>query len=181
MLTLTIQGKDVAELYANVANMLVLMARGGNSVFAQPQSAAEVPAETPAPGEAVAEENPPVVEKPANGKKPKAPRATIDIVAEPNLGADIEDPLGLGDVKPANNAVEYTIEDCKKRVNDILLAHGPKTKESPDGRGNSMPDTIAYIRKLFVPFNIKKAIELKPEQFAPFMAQSLPYLNGTAK
>ena len=62
----------------------------------------------------------------------------------------------------------------RDRVKAILTAH---TEE----RGKEMPEAIAYVRKLFGPFNIKLAAELKPEQFDEFMEASEAYLDGSAE
>jgi hypothetical protein len=170
MLKIEISGRDVGELYANSVNLTLLLARGGEALF-KPQPVAESDNQT-APvdvkPEAVAEPNPPVVDKPAKAKRTK-PAQTIEATA------NADDALGLSDAKPAakEKAKALTLDDMRDRVKAIIKAH--------EGRGNDMPKCVAYVRQLFEPFGIKLAAELKPEQFDEFMAKSQAYLDGTAK
>lgn len=202
MIELKISGAEPREFFKNAAEAFMLLAHGGQNLFAAPpgadvEKAREVPAGTPvtADGKAVQAEpvgdvTKTVVEKaPRKNAKNKAPE-TID--AKPEVFETVvkgfdpaavvdDDPLGLNDVaKPADEKT-YTVDDMRQRVKDILAAHGPKTKESPSARGNEMPVCVAYVRKLFAPFNVKLAADVPPDRFAEFMAASQPYLDGSAE
>jgi hypothetical protein len=186
MLELNIKGSDVGELYTNAMNMFVLLTKGGTAVFT-PAPPADVtpPAEPPArTAEAVAvpEANPTAVDalddKPKRRGRPPKPAPVIEATADPvpETPAD-DDPLGLSDVKPATveeAPAELTLDDMRDRVKAIIKAHN-------EDRGHGMPDCIAYVRKLFAPFGVKLAAELKPDQFAEFWSESQKYLDGSAK
>ena len=174
MIKLEIAGNDVTHFFQEFANAALLLTQGGNTTF-KPAPAATVdagvgaarPAQTDdLVQDAVAEPNPPVVEKPKRKAKEKA--APVD--------AGIPDFLDRNNkpAAPVDDAKQYTLDDMRDRVKAIITAH-------TETRGHKMQEAVAYVRELFKPFGIKLAAELKPEQFADFMAKSQPYLDGTAK
>lgn len=186
---LKITGDNAQQFYLNAANAFMLLAQGGNAIFAAKPTndAPQTPPPTETAGavqEAVAEPNPPVDVKPSRTTRKKPP-VTIEATAEPVAPPPPdEDPLGLNDVaKPAETETTYTLDDMRQRVKDILAMHGPKdAKDAPkEARGNDMAACVAYVRKLFAPFNVKLAADLKPPQFADFMKASQAYLDGTAE
>jgi hypothetical protein len=60
--------------------------------------------------------------------------------------------------------------DIRPRLQAIQAAHTQ--------RGHDMPACVSYIQKLYGPFGIANAKQLKPEQFAEFMEASEAYLKG---
>lgn len=198
MIELNIKGKDVQELYVNGVNMLLLLTRGGQDMFQRPATTAsavpvaesspqtESPKDEQPDAETVvtAEPNPPVIEPaPPKTRKPRTPKEPVTIEATANPQLDIvdavnakvdEDPFAIGEpTKPAAEAPKLTLDDMRQRVKDIITKHTE--------RQNAMPVCIAYVRKLFEPFGIKLAAELKPEQFDEFWRVSATYLDGSAK
>lgn len=194
MIKLEISGGNIQEFYGNAMNALGLLASGGamqQQVAAAQQKAGEAQQPDTSTTEAVGDPTKiPPAEKPPRRTRAKPPE-TIEATANKPAALTTEtpaevvddDPLGLGltETKSADAAEPtYTLDDMRKRVTDILAAHGPKTDKNPNARGNAMPDSIAYVRKLFAPFGVKLAAEIPPEKFGEFMAASQPYLDGTA-
>ena len=168
MIQLTISGDDPTKFYNEAMNALLLLAQGGNQVF-KPSTPPVVdqpvaPVEVSAPDGGEPLPNPPVAEEaPAPKKRGPKPRVEkiIEAVAEPDPVLPVEKPR------------EFTLDDMRDRVKAIVQAH--------KDRGNEMPECVAYARKLFAPFGIRLAADLKPEQFDDFWAASQAYLDGTGQ
>lgn len=184
MQRLEITGNTPEELYFNCIKMLSIMLKGAGST-ATPTEEINLPANEandlganstseeitslepsepvtdPAPEQEVI---PPAPKK--RGPKPK-PVETVEHVKSDELDEPVPD-LGGAPAK------ELTLDgDIKPRLQAIAAAC---TK-----RGMSMPDTVAYCQKLYGPFGIAKAPQLKTEQFAEFMEASEAYLDGSAE
>lgn len=163
MQRLEITGSTPEEFYFNVINTLSLILRG-------PQTAAVAPVEPVA--EAVAIEDTVVEQSEQEVAPPVKKRGRPAKAAEPAKSDELDDPVpDLGGGAPAK---ELTLDgDIKPRLQAIAAAC---TK-----RGMSMPGTVAYCQKLYAPFGIAKAPQLKPEQFEEFMEASEAYLSGEAE
>jgi hypothetical protein len=171
---LEITGSTPEELYFNCIKTLSIMLKGAGT---QPTSADMAVGEAATvvtvedSGEVVVEKvdvrsveqaTQEIIPPRKRGPKPKAKTE--------ELNDDISDLGG----KPVETAKELTLDgDIKPRLQAISAAC---TK-----RGMSMPETVAYIQKLYGPFGIAKAPQLKPEQFEEFMEASDAYLDGTAE
>jgi len=90
-------------------------------------------------------------------------------IVEPGI---LNDEIGDLGVKTIEHKALTLDDDIRPRLRAIQQA---ATK-----RGLDMPATISYIQKLYGPFGIAKAEQLKPEQFAEFMEMSDDYLSGEA-
>lgn len=190
-----ITGSDVKDFYQNAAHAFLLLSHGGNTVFATPpaaptpeQQANRDAVEKVVVAEPVGDVTKTVVEKPPRKSRTTKAPETIDVkpeVVETKPAEADDDPLSLNDVaKPAADRAEaptYTVDDMRQRVREIIAAHGPKSKDNPNARGNDMPTCVAYVRKLFAPFGVKLAAEVPPERFAEFINASQAYLDGTAE
>jgi hypothetical protein len=165
---LEITGNTPEELYFNCIKTLSIMLKGSTAMPAEPVAEVVVVEETVA--EQVAADK--IVEEFAEAPAPTAgkKRGPKPKTKTEELNDDISDLGGA----PAETAKELTLDgDIKPRLQAISAAC---TK-----RGMSMPETVAYIQKLYGPFGIAKAPQLKPEQFAEFLEASEAYLNGTAE
>jgi hypothetical protein len=173
---LEITGNTPEELYFNCIKTLSIMLKGaGSTATPVNEPVQDAPSATeedqrivevqrnPADGADKSVEQeiiPPAPKK--RGPKPKAKTE--------ELNDDVPDLGGA----PAETKKELTLDgDIKPRLQAISAAC---TK-----RGLSMPETVAYIKRLYGPFGIAKAPQLKPEQFAEFMEASEAYLDGTAE
>jgi hypothetical protein len=166
---LEITGNTPEELYFNCIKTLSIMLKGAGT---QPMPANEPVVETaviveetaveqPAP---VAEETAPIAEVIPPKKRGPKPRVKTD---------DLNDPVPDLGGAPADTKKELTLDgDIKPQLQAISAAC---TK-----RGMSMPDTVAYIQKLYAPFGIAKAPQLRPEQYEEFLEASESYLSGEA-
>lgn len=162
MHTLEITGETPEALYFNVVKTLSLFLRGPQVADSTPPAVAEPDAHPQAAGET------PVVEVIApktrrNAKvKPAETELPKDDISDVAAGKTIQhDPQTLtldGDIRPRLRAIQKACTE----------------------RGLDMPATIQYIQKLYGPFGIAKAEQLKPEQFAEFMEASDGYLSGDA-
>lgn len=170
MIKLEITGNDPKDFYVQCANALLLVVNGGERVFsAKPDTPPQQntgSGSTDAVPVGDATKMPPA-DKPPRNRKP----ASIELKA--NKPAEM--PEGGDAVPDMTNKpdVELTAEGMKQRVRDIIEAH--------TARGNDMPTCVAYVQKLFKPFNIEQAAKVPAARFAEFMAASEPYLDGTAK
>ena len=155
---LKITGETPEALYLNAVNMLAIFLRGATTPVPSAQVVGEAPSEAAVSRTSDAVQPEPEVIPPApkarKGKKDTEPKVLNDEM--PDLGAKA---LTLdGDIRPRLRAIQQA---CTKRNMD-------------------MAETIAYIQKLYGPFGIAKAEQLKPEQFAEFMDLSDAYLSGEA-
>lgn len=174
MLKIEITGNTSDELYANAVTMLYMVTRGGQAIAVEREAAAKNAALAEAmsitgKGEAAPEveplENPKASDPLPAEKKTRKPKAAPVI--------EDKDPFGLGLETAEPAPAELTLGDIRKRVQDIIAAHSEQRKVPMD-------ECIAYVRKLFAPFGIKMAADLKPEQWTAFYAASQAYLDGTA-
>ncbi len=96
-------------------------------------------------------------EKPKRGRSTQAPRA-IDAKAK--------------DVTK-DKAPEITAEKIRERVQAIT--------DAAQKRGDEMPEAIAYVKKLFAKFEMKKVSDLPAEKYADFMTVSEAFLQAGAE
>jgi hypothetical protein len=161
---LEITGETPEALYVNVVNTLAMFLRGPSAPVSAAQAVDTSEAAVSRTSDVATPEQevlPPVKAK--RGKKAAEP-----IKVEGSLNDAIPDLTG-----GAEPAKELTLaDDIIPRLIAIQAAH---TK-----RGNDMPTVVKYIQKLYGPFGIANAKNLKPEQFAEFLEASEAYLSGEA-
>lgn len=157
---LEITGETPDALYMNVISTLALFLRGsqpatGNAPsIAEPANPPPVPVEEAVDGAAAEQAAEPAPKKRGRPAKVEAKSETMDEPLPDLTGAK---PLTLdGDIRPMLRAIQK--------------AHSE--------RGNDMPACVAYIQKLYGPFGIAKADQLKPESFVEFMDAAKAYLDG---
>lgn len=197
MLKIEITGNTSDELYANAVTMLYMVTRGGQAIAAEREQAqrnvdiaktTELAPQQETAAEVVAEPlaNPKAADPQEKKTRAKKDKPVVDVT--PTVVEDA-DPLGLGAVtaQPA-----LTAEDMRQRVKDIIAADSKRfyaAIEADDvlsgdalqkARDEVLPQCIAYIRKLFAPFGVQLAADVKPEDFAKFLEISQAYLDGTA-
>ena len=161
---LKITGETPEALYMNVVNTLAMFLRGPAQTTPAPE-AAVLRTSDAAPSEP--EVIPPVKAK--RGKKAEAAPVTI----EGNLNDEL--PASMSEAKTIEHepAKELTLaDDIRPRLMAIQAAC---TK-----RGWEMAKCVSYIQKLYGPFNISNAKELKEEHFQEFLEASEAYLSGEA-
>lgn len=172
MHTLKITGETPEALYMNVVNTLSMFLRGPQTTAA-PQEAGAIADTQPPEGQkfttSSTAETAPVTKTRKNAKADK----TVEKLPNdplPDVMTIDHDATELGG-KPA--AKELTLAgDIIPRLQAIQVAC---TK-----RGLSMPDCVSYIQKLYGPFGIANAKQLKIEQFEEFLEASDAYLKGEA-
>ena len=183
MHTLNITGETPEALYFNVMKTLSLFLQGATAPVSSPQAntASEVgvsrsasDADVAARSEPNEDEKTTVLSPKArkNAKADKVEKLPSDPLPDSMSGANTieHDPKEV-DGKPA--AKELTLAgDIIPRLQAIQAAC---TK-----RGMSMPDCVAFIQKLYGPFGIANAKQLKSEQFEEFLEASDAYLKGEA-
>lgn len=163
---LKITGETPEALYMNVVNTLAMFLRGpAQTTPVEPgKDAAAAGADTEQSGKegsspSATDQPPP---KAKRGKKADAEPAKVETLNDPLPASMTDEP-----------AKELTLAgDIIPRLMAIQAAH---TK-----RGNDMPTCVKFIQKLYGPFGIANAKNLKPEQFAEFMEASEAYLTGEA-
>lgn len=171
---LEITGATPEDLYMNAVRMLSVLLKGG----ASPAEAMPVNVETPheeiTTGTTKAltvlgtDEHGTAVAETIVVPKKRGPKSKLEQVKEV-LNDDISDVGG----KPVEKK-ELTLDgDIRPRLQAIQAAC---TK-----RGMTMPQCVAYIQKLYGPFGIANAKQLKPEQFEEFLEASEAYLSGEAE
>lgn len=174
MHTLNITGATPEELYLNVVKTLSIFLRGPgqaapDALPAEPATAAVSDEKVERTSEtAAASSSETTVLPPKTRKNAKADKAKV----EPMPSDDISDVGGAGKTIEHEPKVLTLDGDIRPRLQAIQKAHTE--------RGNDMPACVAYIQKLYGPFNIANAKQLKPEQFAEFMEASEAYLSGEA-
>lgn len=150
---LEITGETPDALYMNVISTLSLFLRG-------PQPVADEPAPPPVhqPDPAAIDETPPTKKR----GRPAKVEAKVETLDEPlpDLTGEPAKPLTLdGDIRPMLRAIQ----------------------KEHSARGHDMSACVAWIQRLYSPFGIAKADQLKPEHFAEFMDAAQAYLDGTAE
>ena len=172
MIELKITGNNVHELFTNAAQTFMLLAQGGNTLFAQ-TAPVESPPLVPEPAPIEAEIIPPKPEK------PKRTRAAEVVEAKPlpEGGDPIPDFL--------DRAKTPTLEECRARTKDIIkkfeddtyaAMNKPRADATQEDKDAVMTKTMAFMMKVFEPFGIKKAPDLKPAQFVEYLAATAKYL-----
>lgn len=159
MHTLNITGNTPEELYFNVVKTLSIFLRGTSTV----ETAAAVTASEPPRSEPLDDEKTTVL-PPKTRRNAKAKPADTELPKD-----DISDVGKTIGHEPQNITLDA---DIRPRLRAI--------QKACTDRGMDMPTTITYIQKLYGPFGIAKAEQLKPEQFAEFMEASDGYLSGEA-
>lgn len=174
MIELKISGANPQELYTNAATTLAWLLQGAQAVQQAGQETAL--AASPVAGasvEAVPLANPSAADAPPVEVKTRRPRAAQTVDVKPTPAAPLVEetaPAPMAETA-AVETKKLTIDDIRARTAAIMDAH---TK-----RGNEMPACMDYVRDLFKPFGIKKAVELPVERWAEYMAKSEDYLAGT--
>jgi hypothetical protein len=174
LLRLEITGTTPDELYFNTVKMLSLLLKGGATPApAEPADDAPSAPATPIPPVQVAE-LPATADGASNDPAPKRRGRPKVEKAESAKSAELNDPLpDLAAKTEVSVPKELTLDgDIRPRLREILTAH--------QERGHTMEVSIAYIQKLYGPFGIAKAEQLKPEQYAEFFEASESYLKGEA-
>lgn len=183
---LKITGETPDQLYFNVINTLSLFLRGPAQTTTAPVSSSEeitlpasetkdLAAETAseeitlrgatqadAKADKIVEPDGTVV-KERTGKKTKAKveKMPVDEVGDLGVKTIENEPKVLtldGDIRPRLQAIQAA---CTRR-------------------GLDMASCVSYIQKLYGPFGIANAKQLRPEQFSEFMEASDGYLSGEA-
>lgn len=164
MQRLEITGETTEELLINAVNMLSLLVRGAQQSTAPAEQENVVAARS----ELLDDEKTTVLPPKANklgkqaGKKAKVEPLPNDDIS---IGKTIE--------HDANEKPSLTLDgDIRPRLREI--------QQACVKRGLEMPAVIAYIQKLYEPFGIAKAEQLKPDQFEEFLEMSDAYLSGEA-
>ncbi len=195
MYNIEIRGNNLQELYANAVNLVVLLARGGNTVMTPNTPASETPsanapadpAPPPAP-EVIAEPNPSVsAPSTTSHRKPGRPKAaptieatTTEVVAAKPEGEGIPDFLQRTVDAKAEAPTLDLDKDIRPRIRAINAAYAERAATSGKKDSEIAIDGVNYIKKLFAEFKIAKAADLPATQYAEFMAKSQAYLEGTA-
>ena len=192
MYNIEIRGNNLQELYANAVNLVVLLARGGNTVMTPnaPTTADGAPLGTQAgnapPQEAVPEPKPPVADalKRKRGR-PRAPQtieatATEVITAPPPLEDGIPDFLDANKKTEAPTAQFNLDKDIRPRIREINAAQLARLMDAGAKESAAAIAAVEHIKKLFAEFSLAKAVELPVTKYAEFMARSQAYLDGTA-
>lgn len=206
MIELKITGANAQDLGVNAIQTLALIVNGAKNMVRPAVAAPENKAPPEAAKaqqdlndlrqpveqtetEAVPLENPSASEAPPEittkrkpGRPPKkAP--TLDLPSDPI--PDFSAPAG--GTKPFTEAdcrtqVRLTLENFEKRAREAIPNYA-------DLKGNAldvveqkiMRDKVAYTKPLLAKFGVGKVSDLKPEQYADFMAASVPFVDGTAE
>lgn len=168
---LEITGETPESLYLNVVKTLSVFLRGAQPIapveagddaapasVAGSEDIADEGSKPSAAGQSEPEIIPPEKTKhAARGSKNTEPKVLNDEI--PDLTGAVAKELTLdGDIRPRLMAIQ----------------------KACTARGMTMPECVAYIQKLYGPFGVAKAPQLKPEQFAEFMEASEAYLSGEA-
>jgi hypothetical protein len=83
---------------------------------------------------------------------------------------------------PAEPAKTYTVEDCRAALKTVFDNYEERqraagnTDESAIMRGKT-----TYAKPLVYGFDVQKVVDLKPDQYAAFIAAARPYIDGTVK
>lgn len=188
---LEITGATPEDLYMNSVRMLSMLLKGGATTMpaepakdappvesagaeCQPQVAAE--GASPSGADQTAEG----VDFVAMAAKSKAKRGKAKAAEVPNdplpdrTGAKtIEHEDAFETAKGAAAATTLTLDDdIRPRLRAIQTVC--------TRRGMLMPECVALIQKIYGPFGIARADQLKPESFVEFMEASEPYLFDEA-
>lgn len=191
MYNIEIRGNNLQELYANAVNLVVLLARGGNTVMTPnaPTTADGAPLGAQAGNaprqEAVAEPNPPVADAPKKrGPKPRPQTieatATEVITAPPPVEDGIPDFLDANKKTEAPTAQFDLDKDIRPRIREINAAQLARLMDAGTKESAAAIAAVEHIKKLFAEFSLAKAADLPVTKYAEFMARSQAYLDGTA-
>jgi hypothetical protein len=172
---LEITGETPEALYLNVVNTLAMFLRGPSA----PVSAAQAVDASEVSVSRTSDVAPPEQEvlPPVKGRRRSTKAAGV-----PDLGAE----LGMKPLEEKlNDAIPDLTGGAEKLAKELTLADDiiPRLmaiQAAHTKRGNDMPTVVKYIQKLYGPFGIANAKNLKPEQFAEFLEASEAYLSGEA-
>lgn len=180
---LEITGTTPEDLYMNAVRMLSVLLKGGATTLpAEPAndasaggiaSSAEPVAESGSnPGDADQE-----VIVPAKSKRGRSAKTTEtkDVPLNDDI-SDVGGPAKTIEHEPQNLTLDG---DIRPRLRAIQKAHAERI-DPKTGKPHTMEVCVAYLLKLYGPFGIQKADQLKPESFAEFMEASEAYLSGKA-
>lgn len=165
---LKITGDTPEALYMNVVNTLAMFLRG--------------PAQTtpPVEDEQAKSELDPVREQIHNYK----PGDIADIApVKPKRGkkaVDTDTPLNdpLPDVLAGPKTIEHDATEKPALTAADITARLQAIQAADVKRGLTMPECVSHILKLYGPFGITNAKQLKPESYAEFLEASEAYLAG---
>ena len=196
MYNIEIRGNNLQELYANAVNLVVLLARGGNTVMtpnaptvpdtvnetpvvkSDPLPVDPTPQTTAAVMEPVAE---PQKRKPGRPRAPQTIEATATEVVETKPDTD-----GIPDFLDANKKTEAPTaqldldKDIRPRIREINAAQLARLMDAGAKESAAAIAAVEHIKKLFAEFSLAKAAHLPVTKYAEFMARSQAYLDGTA-
>lgn len=192
MLKLEISGATAHELVVNAMQTLALLVKGAQGITgaarAEPLPTASEAIAAQEAARQVAEplENPKVDVQPAKPKRQtKAEKAAAQIDLEAAIDATpkkpevANDPLPA-DMQPKAEAPKYMIEDCRNAVRQVYENFEKRARAAgATDETKIMADKIAYTKPLVYGFDIQKVVDLKPDQFASFIAKAKGYIDGT--
>lgn len=202
MFELKITGATSSELIANAAQLAQLLVGGArfattraneNAVKAEAVAAevertgaVEVKPETPAEPAGIGNH---ARKKPGPKAKPgKADPKQVDLEEAieakkpaptlPEGGDPVPDLTG----KSEPEAKKYTEFDCRHALKTIFENYEKRARDAGEtDEAKIMKDKVDYARPLVYGFGVSKVPDLKPAQYADFIAKAQPYIDGTAK
>lgn len=169
---LEITGATPEELFMNSVRMLSVLLKGGAQTTTAPAEPEQVAAEPEKQPETEMRGAPTAVHKTKDKKGAKAKPEPLPSDPLPEVmtgGTTIEHDPKEVDGKPAELTLDGDIRPMLRAI-----------QKSCTERGMKMPECVEYIMKLYGPFGVQKADQLKPAQFAEFMDAAEGYLAGTA-
>lgn len=172
MQRLEITGETPEALYLNVIQTLSLFLRG-------PQQTMPVDPAKDAASATVAEPDiPGVGSNPAAAGQEVIPPKTSKRGAKAKVDKLPDDDISDVGGHPAGKTIEH--EPQKLTLDGDIRPRLRAIQKACTDRHLDMAATVAYVQKLYGPFGIAKAEQLKPEQFAEFLEMSDAYLSGEA-
>ena len=192
MIEMKITGATPQEFANNLLQATALMLNGARKTTAP--AADTPPAEQPQVAEPL--ENPkstdaldetPAPKKPRG--RPRNPPKQVDLeeaiaAKKPELppgGDPVPDLTGKGDT-PKAEAPQYTADDCRKAVQTLYANYEKRARDGGESDENKIfAGKVAYAKQLVYGFGVQKVPDLKPAQYAEFIAAAQPYIDGTAE
>lgn len=168
MHSLNITGDTPEALYLNVVKTLSLFLRGPQTTAAV--TTADVDAARPEAARSEVREDEKTTVLPKSSRKNAKAKAS-DVPSD-----DIPDLAG-------GKIIEHDANEGKAKeltLADDIIPRLQAIQKACTARGMSMPACVAFIQKLYGPFGIANAKQLKPEQFEEFLEASEAYLKGDA-
>lgn len=184
-----VTGENIQAVFQDVMNLAIVMGQGGNNAFHAPVAVpAAEPVEQPVQTAGVtAEPNPEVAPLPAEKRKPGRPpkvqvveavASPVDAVAEVDILMTGPEMIVADDVQEVKT---FTLkEDVQPRLRAIDDAYKARNNKPGIDAKALQAASVNYMVQLLSKFGAKSTRDLKPDQFAGFMAESVAYLDGTA-